>query len=137
MGPWRSWERVPVKPGRSQGQIRVCYGGAVAQLGARLDGIEEVVGSNPIGSTKFISVYYLYILQSERTGRFYIGQTQDVPERLAYHNANYSKSLKNRGPWRLVYTEQYKTRSEAVLRESQLKSWKDRRMIEKLLSASR
>jgi hypothetical protein len=29
-------------------------GGAVAQLGARLDGIEEVVGSNPIGSTKFV-----------------------------------------------------------------------------------
>ena len=26
-------------------------GGAVAQLGARLDGIEEAVGSNPIGST--------------------------------------------------------------------------------------
>ncbi len=30
-------------------------GGAVAQLGARLDGIEEVVGSNPIGSTKPIA----------------------------------------------------------------------------------
>jgi hypothetical protein len=29
-------------------------GGAVAQLGARLDGIEEVVGSNPIGSTNLI-----------------------------------------------------------------------------------
>src|SRR5208282_889138 len=29
-------------------------GGAVAQLGARLDGIEEVVGSNPIGSTRFV-----------------------------------------------------------------------------------
>jgi hypothetical protein len=29
----------------------VTNGGAVAQLGARLDGIEEVVGSNPIGST--------------------------------------------------------------------------------------
>jgi hypothetical protein len=28
----------------------------VAQLGARLDGIEEVVGSNPIGSTKDKSV---------------------------------------------------------------------------------
>ena len=25
----------------------------MAQLGARLDGIEEVVGSNPIGSTSF------------------------------------------------------------------------------------
>ena len=29
-------------------------GGAVAQLGARLDGIEEVVGSNPIGSTNIL-----------------------------------------------------------------------------------
>jgi predicted GIY-YIG superfamily endonuclease len=28
-------------------------------------------------------VYFLYILQSESTGRYYIGQTQDVPERLA------------------------------------------------------
>ena len=109
----------------------------MAQLGARLDGIEEVVGSNPIGSTNFIPVYYLYILQSETTGRFYIGQSQDVPDRLAHHNANYSKSLKNRGPWRLVHTEQYKTRSEAMFRERQLKSWKDRRMIEKLFSTSR
>jgi len=82
-------------------------------------------------------VYYLYILQNEATSRFYIGQTQDVAERLAYHNANYSKSLKNRGPWRLVHTEQYNTRSEAMVRERQLKSWKDRRMIQKLLSASR
>ncbi len=34
--------------------ITLQFGGAVAQLGARLDGIEEVVGSNPIGSTKKI-----------------------------------------------------------------------------------
>jgi putative endonuclease len=104
------------------------FGGAVAQLGARLDGIEEVVGSNPIGSTKFFTVYFLYILQSETTGRFYIGQMQDVRERLAYHNANYSKSLKNRGPWRRIHTEHYKTRSEALARERQIKSWKDHRM---------
>ena len=31
----------------------------MAQLGARLDGIEEVVGSNPIGSTKFLQVHFL------------------------------------------------------------------------------
>ena len=36
---------------RSCGKL-MGFGGAVAQLGARLDGIEEVVGSNPIGSTK-------------------------------------------------------------------------------------
>lgn len=33
-------------------KLNSLHGGAVAQLGARLDGIEEVVGSNPIGSTK-------------------------------------------------------------------------------------
>ena len=32
-------------------------GGAVAQLGARLDGIEEVVGSNPIGSTSLLTSF--------------------------------------------------------------------------------
>ena len=108
----------------------------MAQLGARLDGIEEVVGSNPIGSTKKMS-FHLYILQSQHTNRYYIGQTQDVPKRLAYHNANYSKALRNRGPWRLVYLEAYPTRAEAVRRERQIKSWKDREMIERLVGASR
>ena len=32
----------------------------MAQLGARLDGIEEVVGSNPIGSTKKPPLLSLY-----------------------------------------------------------------------------
>ena len=39
----------------------------MAQLGARLDGIEEVVGSNPIGSTKFIIPFSVCILQDEIT----------------------------------------------------------------------
>jgi hypothetical protein len=30
----------------------------VAQLGVRLDGIEEVVGSNPIGSTNRNNIFY-------------------------------------------------------------------------------
>ncbi len=37
-------------------KLKTFFGGAVAQLGARLDGIEEVVGSNPIGSTKIAGV---------------------------------------------------------------------------------
>ena len=81
--------------------------------------------------------FYVYILQSQSSSRFYIGQTQDVDDRVAYHNANYSKSLKNRGPWQLVYIEKYETRAEAVRRERQIKSWKDRKMIQELVSASR
>jgi len=82
-------------------------------------------------------MYFLYILQSKSSGRYYIGQTQNLDERLAYHNANYSKAIKNRGPWELVYREAYASRGEVVRRERQLKSWKDRRMIEKLVGASR
>ena len=81
--------------------------------------------------------FFVYVLQSQSTGRFYIGQTQDVEARLAYHNAGYSKSLNNRGPWKLVYREGYATRAEAVRRERQIKSWKDRAMVEKLVNASR
>ena len=36
---------------KSQGKKR----GAIAQLGERFNGIEEVVGSIPSGSTKFLS----------------------------------------------------------------------------------
>jgi hypothetical protein len=36
--------------------VAFLFGGAVAQLGARLDGIEEVAGSNPAGSTKFFLI---------------------------------------------------------------------------------
>src|SRR6202041_3062571 len=40
-------------------------GGAVAQLGARLDGIEEAGGSNPIGST-------ITLLQGFMSGKCYL-----------------------------------------------------------------
>lgn len=95
----------------------------------------------PVRTVTYVSgrslVFYLYILQSQSSGRYYVGQTQNLEERIAYHNANYSKSLKNRGPWKLVYSEAYATRSETVRRERQIKSWKDRQLIERLLSASR
>ncbi len=81
--------------------------------------------------------YFLYILQSESTGRYYVGQTEHLEERVKYHQSNYSKSLKNRGPWGLVYREEYATRSEAMRRETYIKKQKDRKFIELLVSASR
>ncbi|HXQ27486.1 MAG TPA: GIY-YIG nuclease family protein [Candidatus Acidoferrales bacterium] len=82
-------------------------------------------------------MFFVYILQSQSTARFYVGQTKNLQERVIYHNANYSLALKNRGPWKLVYREEYGTRAEAVRRERQIKSWKDRSLIERLVSASR
>jgi len=84
-----------------------------------------------------LMAFFVYILQSHTSGRYYVGQTKNLEERVAYHNANYSRSLKNRGPWKLVYSEAYDTRSGAVRRETYIKRQKDRQFIEKLLSASR
>lgn len=67
-------------------------------------------------------MYHVYILQSESSGKYYVGQTMDLVVRVAYHNANYSKALKNRGPWKLIHSEAYATRREAVRRERQIKS---------------
>jgi putative endonuclease len=81
--------------------------------------------------------YYVYILQSESTGRYYVGQTGHLEERVRYHQSNYSKALKNRGPWKLRHFEEYLTRSEAMRREAYIKRQKDRRFNESLISASR
>lgn len=57
----------------------------MAQLEARLDGIEEVEGSNPFGSTITFVAVSVYILRSESSGRCHVGQTQNLEERIAYH----------------------------------------------------
>ncbi len=71
-------------------------------------------------------MYYAYVVRSESTGKIYIGQTEDKDKRLRQHNdinfdrRSYTKL--NKGPWKLVYQEQYETREEALRREKYLKS---------------
>ncbi|MBI4334555.1 MAG: GIY-YIG nuclease family protein [Chloroflexi bacterium] len=52
-------------------------------------------------------------MQSEPTGRYCIGSTDDAAARLAEHNAGQSPSTKGYRPWKLVYAECYSTLSEA------------------------
>ena len=108
--------------------------GAVAHLGERFNGIEEVRGSSPRSSTTSTpSMFYVYILCSERTGRYYIGSTNDVQSRVDQHNAGASKSTKSYRPWRLVHQEEYDSLPEARKRESLIKSWKNRSYLESQL----
>jgi putative endonuclease len=84
--------------------------------------------------------YYTYIIQSESTSKYYIGHTHDLNQRLKQHNEHaFSGSLATKrlkGPWELVFTETFKTRSEAMKREKTLKSWKNTKAIEKLIAQS-
>jgi putative endonuclease len=76
----------------------------------------------------------LYILQSESTGRFYVGSTNDLTRRLEEHVRGHSLATRSRGPWRLVYQESFPSLAEARRREWEIKQWKSSRMIASLIS---
>ena len=77
--------------------------------------------------------YWVYILQNETTGKLYKGQTSDLEKRLERHNTHESGSMrytyKQKGPWRLIHSEEHATRSEAMKREKFLKSGQGREWI--------
>jgi len=81
--------------------------------------------------------YCVYILKSDATGRYYIGSTADLDARLRRHNDNRSAATRLRGPWRLVYREEYASRQAAVARERQIKAQKSRAYVERLVRAAR
>ena len=81
--------------------------------------------------------YTVYILQSDRDGSFYVGHTASLGERLRRHNEGRSPYTKAKIPWKVVYQEEYLTRSQAIEREQKLKGKKNRAHIEQLVRASR
>ncbi len=78
-------------------------------------------------------MHYLYILESEVNGRYYIGITSDVKKRLRQHNTGKTKSTKAYIPWNLMCKVQFPTRQEAARIERKLKNSKSRRVIEKYI----
>jgi putative endonuclease len=78
-------------------------------------------------------MFYVYILKSEKNNSYYIGYCSNIDRRLNQHNKGFVKSTKKYAPWKLVYIEEYKDRIEAMKREKQIKSWKKRCLIEKLI----
>jgi len=81
-------------------------------------------------------MYFVYILKSFKTNRYYIGQTSNLKLRLREHNLGLVKSTQFGRPWKLRYWESYLTRAEAMKRERQLKSYKHGRAFKKLLEKS-
>jgi len=77
----------------------------------------------------------VYVLQSKTTQKFYIGCAKEAFARLAEHQRGQTISTRGRGPWALVYQEEFNTLTEARRRERQLKSWKSHRSIRELIQA--
>ncbi len=66
--------------------------------------------------------YWVYILESELNGSYYVGQTEDVNERLTRHNEGREKYTRAHRPWRLLGVIEKPNRSEAILLERKLKN---------------
>ncbi len=77
-------------------------------------------------------MYHLYILLCSDHS-LYTGITKDIENRLKVHiSGKGSKYVKSRAPFRLVYQERLNSKSSALKRELEIKSWSREKKIEKL-----
>ena len=74
-------------------------------------------------------MFYVYILYSSAKSRFYIGQTNDLNDRLMRHNSGYEKFTKYGVPWKVIYKTKVETRSQAVKLEQKIKKRGARRYL--------
>ncbi len=79
-------------------------------------------------------MYYVYIIYSKKRDSFYVGYTANINSRITKHNAGATISTKSGIPWKLVYSEQYVTKTEAIKREKAIKKKKSRKYIEYLIT---
>ncbi len=77
--------------------------------------------------------FWVYIIQSEKDNWIYTGHTNDIDRRLNDHNRGKMKSTSHHGPFKLIHTEEFSSRSEAMIREKFLKSGKGRQIREELV----
>ena len=81
-----------------------------------------------------VNMYVVYILESTRNGRHYVGMTSDLEDRLRRHNTGNNRSTKSGAPWKVVHVEMYPNKAEAWSREQKIKSYKGGEAFKKLLS---
>ncbi len=66
--------------------------------------------------------FIVYILKSLKDNKHYIEQTSNLDRRLEEHNQGRVRWTKSHRPWKVIYIEEYSSRTEAIRREHFLKS---------------
>ena len=72
--------------------------------------------------------YFVYLLESEKDGNFYIGQTDNVEKRIARHKKGQIISTKNRLPIKLVGYIKVCSRSKALQMDNEFKKHSDKKL---------
>ena len=81
-------------------------------------------------------MFTVYILFSEKLNKFYIGFTGDLNSRIVRHNQGGKSFTGKTNDWKIVYSEEFEEKTAAMSREKQIKGWKSRKMIEKLIQSN-
>ena len=75
--------------------------------------------------------YYVYILKSLKNGDIYIGSTENLKHRIQLHNQGRVKSTKGYTPWKLLESQEFNSRAEAVKQEKFLKNHQQKEILKK------
>jgi putative endonuclease len=78
-------------------------------------------------------MYHVYVLYSEKYDRLYIGQTNNLENRIKRHNSGYEAATKPYVPWILITAFEFETREESVKMEKHWKQSNNRRKLRQLV----
>ncbi|MBP9727976.1 MAG: GIY-YIG nuclease family protein [Candidatus Moranbacteria bacterium] len=79
-------------------------------------------------------MYYVYVLQSLKDRKLYIGYTNNLKRRFEEHNTGRNEVTKERMPFILLYYEACCQKGDALKRELQLKTGFGRQYLKRRLS---
>ena len=79
-------------------------------------------------------MWHVYIIQSKKNSKYYIGCSNNYKRRLNEHNLGQNLSTKSFRPWELIHLESFKDQQEAYSREKKIKSYKGGNGLRKLLN---
>ena len=78
-----------------------------------------------------------YILYSTTANKFYVGHTTEhIETRIRKHNTNHAGFTGKFKDWKLVYSEPYPSKELAYGREREVKGWKSKKRLQKLIAGS-
>lgn len=87
------------------------------------------------GVTTSIGAFWVYVLESIKDSKRYIGFTTDLKTRLRTHYQGQSFATKSRLPMKLIYAEVCTNEEDARRREEYLKTTRGRRFLAKRLKS--
>ena len=86
-------------------------------------------------ATTSIMLFYVYVLESTKDKKRYIGFTTNLRKRLEEHQKGLSLSTKPRLPMKLIYFEACTNEEDAKRREEYFKTTRGRRFLAKRLKS--